>query len=288
MCDLFYERYKDELSKYDAFICTYPPSFSMLYEKFDKPIILHVPIRYEVPFNNNKNSWERFNTYLREKIDDKKIIPVANSVYDKKYFEFFVGRDCDYIPNICEYTNTKWNPQRNEFLQYGLPNLNLSPNIVHKSSLGNYQWSDITKFKGIILIPYNCSTMSLFEYYTSNIPLFCPSKRLMMELYSRSLVLSQLTWNQTFSLPPKSVIDCDRNNDPNDYTNLKIMSDWINNSDFYNEEWLPYINYFDTFDELKELLKNVNLNEVSKNMEKFNEEKKHKIHNFWKSKIENL
>ena len=40
MCDMFYERYKDELSVYDAFLCTYPPSFCMLYEKFKKPIIM--------------------------------------------------------------------------------------------------------------------------------------------------------------------------------------------------------------------------------------------------------
>ena len=36
MCNLFYERYKNELSQYDGFICTYPPAFSLLYEKFNK------------------------------------------------------------------------------------------------------------------------------------------------------------------------------------------------------------------------------------------------------------
>ena len=31
MCDSFYERYKNELSEYDGFICTYPLTFSLLY-----------------------------------------------------------------------------------------------------------------------------------------------------------------------------------------------------------------------------------------------------------------
>lgn len=69
MCDDFYERYKDELSDYDGFICTYPLTFSMLYRKFKKPIILHIPIRYEVPFHNNKDMWNKFNDYLRDGID---------------------------------------------------------------------------------------------------------------------------------------------------------------------------------------------------------------------------
>lgn len=288
MCERFYLRYKDELSIYDAFICTYPPAFSMLYEKFNKPILCHIPIRYEVPFSNNKELWEKFNLFLKKNIDNKLLIPVANSMYDKKYFEFFVDRNCDYIPNLCEYTNTKWNPQRDEFLQYGFTNLNLGSNIIHKDSLGKYKWDEITKFKGIILIPYNVSTMSLFEYYTSNIPLFCPSKKLMNELYTKSLVLSQLTWNQTFSLPPSSVIDCLRTNDPNDYIKFEIISEWINYSDFYNEEWLPYITYFDTFEELKDKLQNVNLFEISKKMETYNQQRKNKVYDFWKTTIEKL
>lgn len=288
MCERFYQRYKDELSIYDAFICTYPPAFSMLYEKFNKPILCHIPIRYEVPFSNNKELWEKFNLFLKNNIDNKLLIPVANSMYDKKYFEFFVDRNCEYIPNLCEYTNTKWNPQRDEFLQYGFTNLNLGSNIVHKDSLGKYKWEEITKFKGIILIPYNVSTMSLFEYYTSNIPLFCPSKKLMNELYTKSLVLSQLTWNQTFSLQSGSVIDCLRTNDPNDYIKFEIISEWINYSDFYNEEWLPYITYFDTFEELKDKLLNVNLFEISKKMENYNQQRKNKVYDFWKTTIEKL
>ena len=116
MCDRFYDRYKDELSEYDAFLCTYPPSFSMLYEKFDKPIILQIPIRYEVPFHNDKSKWTIFNEYLRDGIDSGKILAVANSEYDKRYFEFFVERECELIPNICEYTNTDWNPKIEKFL----------------------------------------------------------------------------------------------------------------------------------------------------------------------------
>jgi len=290
MCDEFYNRYKDELSKYDGFICTYPPAFSMIYEKFRKPIIIQVPIRYEVPFYNNADKWNNFNDYLRKGIDNGMIIPIANSEYDKKYFEFFVERECKLIPSICEYVNSDWNPTIEKFLYSSRLSINFGTDIiVDKSTLGKYEWQDIANYKGIIIIPYNCSTMSIFEYYNSNIPIFCPSKKLMKELYStyKSYVLSELTWNQTFGNPPGSIIECDRTNDPNDYSNLDIMSNWIDYSDFYNTEWMPYIIYFDSFEELSSKL-TIDLREVSSNMKKFNVIRKDKIYKEWDKIINSL
>jgi len=289
MCDEFYNRYKDDLSKYDGFICTYPPVFSMIYEKFKKPIIIQIPIRYEVPFHNNVDKWNNFNDYLRKGIDSGMIIPIANSEYDKKYFEFFVERECKLIPSICEYSNSDWNPTIDKFLYSSRLPINFGTDIIiDKSTLGKYEWKDIASYKGIIIIPYNCSTMSIFEYYTSNIPIFCPSKELMMDLYSKysDQVLSELTWNKIFNIPPGSVIECNRNNDPNDYSNIEIMSNWIDYSDFYNTEWMPYITYFDSFDELGLLLQS-NLKEISNNMKEFNIIRKERIYKEW-NKIINM
>jgi hypothetical protein len=291
MVDEFYKRYKDELSEFDAFVCTYPLSFAKLYEKFKKPIILHVPIRYEVPFHNNKQKWEDFNEYLRNGIDQGFIIPVANSEYDKKYFEFFVERECKFIPNICEYTNTKWNPTKDQFLYSGRLPVNLDPNkIVNKDNLGRYKWDDLSTFKGIIVMPYTCSTMSIFEHYTANIPLFFPSKKHIMELYQSfgNVILSEITWNRIFSLPPGSLIECDRSNDPNAYNNLEIMDRWIDYSDFYNQDSMPHIVYFDSVEDLLQKLETTNLSEVSEKMSNFNKVKKVNVYEEWNKILSNL
>jgi hypothetical protein len=291
MCEDFYEKYKDDLSQYDGFICTYPLSFSMLYAKFKKPIILHVPIRYEVPFSANPNMWNKFNSYLREGIDSGMIVPVANSEYDKRYFEFFVQRNCQMIPNICEYTNTKWNPTKNQFLYSGRLKFNFPPNIiVDKDSLGRYEWSDLSQFLGIIVIPYTCSTMSIFEHYNANIPLFFPSKRFILELYESygNAVLSEITWNRIFNLPPGSSIDCDRENDPNSFDNMRIVGRWIEYSDFYNQESMPHIIYFDSIEDLSIKISNTNLKEVSEKMSEFNSSKSKKIYAEWDNIIKNL
>lgn len=283
MCDDFYERYKNELSTFDGFICTYPPVFSMLYEKFDKPIILQIPIRYEVPFHNNSQMWLKFNEYLRQGIDSGKIIPVANSEYDKKYFEFFVNRECNLIPSICEYTDMKWLPKVDKFLYYSRLPINLPSNLIDKSKLGKYRWQDLGIFKGVVMIPYNCSTMSIFEYYTANIPIFCPSYDFMIELYRhyQNYVLSELSWNRYFKIKPESVIDCDREKDPNRYDNIDIMKEWIKFSDFYNQDWMKHIVYFDSFDDLQVKLNTTDLENTHLQMKNFNTIRREMIYDKW-------
>lgn len=291
MCDRFYERYKEELSQYDAFLCTYPPAFSMLYERFGKPIILHIPIRYEVPFHSSREKWTEFNEYLRRGIDSGMIIPVANSEYDKRYFEFFVERQCLLIPSLCEYTETQWNPSKSKFLYYSRLPINLDPSIiVNKDSLGRYRWEDLSQYNGIIMIPYNCSTMSIFEHYSANIPLFCPSEKFMMSLYSEhgSYVLSELTWNRTFGMAPGSAIECDRSMDPNRYDDTNIMSKWISLSDFYNREWMPHIVYFESIEDLYEKIRDTDLLHVSSKMKEFNIKRRSSIIDMWKSTLEKI
>jgi len=291
MIEDFYKKYKDELSIYDAFICTYPLTFSLLYEKFNKPIILHIPIRYEVPFQSRPEMWNKFNTYLQKGIDEGKIIPVANSLYDKKYFEFFVKRECILIQNLCEYTNTIWSPKYNSFLYSSRLSVNFNtPQIIEKHKLGKYDWSDLSNFLGIIVIPYTSSLMSIFEHYMACIPLFFPSKNFIMELYKKygEVVLSEITWNRIYGLKSGSVIDCDRSNDPNDFENLDIMSKWIDYSDFYNLENMPHITYFDSFEDLFVKLSNTNLNEVHIKMKENNIERKKLVYNSWKNILNKL
>ena len=56
MCDAFHKRYAEELSSYDGFLVTYPPAFSLLFEKFEKPIFVVAATRYEAPFSNDWKS----------------------------------------------------------------------------------------------------------------------------------------------------------------------------------------------------------------------------------------
>ena len=49
--------YDSYFSKYDGFICCFPVAFVLLFEKYNKPIIVINPVRYDLPFcwKNNHN-----------------------------------------------------------------------------------------------------------------------------------------------------------------------------------------------------------------------------------------
>jgi hypothetical protein len=286
LCNSFYERYKDELAEYDGFICCYPAAFAMLFEKFNKPIILQVPIRYEEPFGRDAWRWTRFNEFLIKGIDSRKIIPCANSLYDSKYAEAFLDRPFEHIPSLCLYTETMYKPILNKFLFITSGHLTIGhSDIVTLSDhfKGPHLWSDLCQFKGIIHFPYNASIMKIFEQYSANIPLFFPTKRFLKELHKGypTQIMSQLSFNSIYQTPPESIIPFKGECDPNNYRDENSFEYWMQFSDFYDENNMPFIQYFDSIEDLFDLMQSVNLLEVSENMRIFNADKKYRVYASW-------
>lgn len=251
----FTKHYDSILKNYDAFICTYPPAFSMIYEKYDKPIYLHIPIRYEYPFTAYPEKWCEFNEYLHRGYNSGQLKILSNSVYDQKYFENFTLISPILVRNICDYTGIKYQPT-DKVLLHG----RLSPDI-HKldvtdtKSLGNYSWDVLNQFKAVVFIPYNCSQMSFFEYYSAGIPILCPSLKFLNSL--RRLfpdsVMSELSWNKILGIGHGSVVPSLHDNDPNDYLDNKSMDYWSSFSDYYT---LPGVIHFDSWEEAATILRN--------------------------------
>ena len=309
MCDRFYERYKNELDQYDVFLTTHPPVFSRLFKNWNKPIIVVASIRYECPYSTRPDEWEKFNNFLKNGVDSGQITLIANSKYDAEYGKYFLDREFEHIPNLCEYTNVSYSPSKNDFLYYSrfmeygnYCNGGIS-NLIEKSkALGHkYEWSDLVKYKGIVGAPYNISTMSMFEYYTQNIPMFFPSVDLMIEMkrLHGNKILGEATWNETWDLKPHqyptewkegSVIK-NGSNDPNHYQDLDKFKKWLPLADFYDTEWMPHIQYFNTWQELKnklETINNTDLMNISNDMKSANIIRKQKVYEKWKKIINEI
>lgn len=292
MCERFYQRYRELLSEYDGFIVTHTPAFALLYLRFNKPVIVVASTRYEAPFSLSKRNWEWLNSSLRELSERKLICRVANNKYDQQYCELFTGLSWGHIPSLCYYFGEKWNPVTDRFLVDSkvFPARLKSVNLVFKKSLGRFSWSDLIKYAGIIVIPYNVSVMSVFEYYQAAIPLFFPSKEFCMELYSNFSgegVLSELSWLQVHGVNGGSVLYAGQN-DPNDYGNMSVMEQWINYSDWYDSEWMPHITYFKSFSELEEQIRSADLKGISDKMRRHNVTRKIKIETLWSQQLNTL
>ena len=282
MCEDFFEKHSGELSKYDGFIITHIPMISLLYEKFKKPIIFVASTRYEYPFTTNTEKWKWFNEYIN---DNEYIIPLSNNLYDKWYCEQFTNREFKCIPSLCEYTESEYNPRNNQHILYShRMDVNL-PNLIYKSQLSNYKWSDLFSYKSMVHIPYNISTMSIFEQYSGNVPMFFPDKKFMIELWEKGFGLEQLSYTQVVNSEKKSLCEFKGGIDPNNVTDINLINKALELSDFYN---FPHINYFSSFNDLSDQLKNTDFMEVSKKMEQFNVEHKLDVYSKWSSVLEVL
>lgn len=297
MCDDFYNRYKEVLSGYDAFIVTHTPCFAMLYERFEKPVIVVASTRYEEPFGADAARWYRFNTYLRHKIDAGLLVPIANNRYDAAYCELFTGRDWTVIPSLCLYTGMQYSAKNPLFLLAASFPIQIEADFIKPKQQvlpSPYKWEELADFKGIIHFPYNCSTMSLFEQYTANIPLIFPSRRLLMELYAKFHpfgLLSQLSWNQVHSRPPGSSIAYFNGSDepdPNGFDDLSAMSHWMRLADYYDENWMPHISYFDDFDQIGPLFAGLDTNQISRQMKEANQWRQAEVYRRWQEILDNI
>lgn len=284
----FYNKYFDYLSKFDGFIVTHTPVFCLLYEKFNKPIILINSCRYEQPFSwtNNIKLWDTLNIKLKYMYDKNQLTVISNNKADKEYLKLGTGIDSILIPSLCLYTNLKYNPTNDICVIYNNNNINIPENnkLKHKKTVlkDNYSWENLYSFKGIVHMPYEISTMSLFEQYSANIPLFFPSKQFLKKLISNKYYFQS------------------RYNKINNYNNAyhpklnKALDDvswidfWIDNADYYDSDNMNYIIYFNSFDELNDLINTTDLNNVSNCMKYHNNLRIINAKEKWKNIINKL
>lgn len=218
MVDRFYDSHKNDLDKYDAFICAYPPCFLKLFEKFNKPIIVISATRYDHPFGGDPQKLEWLEHSLK---NNKNIIKISNNQFDQKYCEKFLNNKWAWIPSLCDYTKSKHNPSKKEFVLFSKDKFQISGlEYIHQSSLGRYTWSDLYSHKGIIHFPYNASTMSIFEQYQAGVPLYFPTLEFALDLIHKNVpIFSELTF-------PNAPLGRERN--------IFLTKSWISLSDFYN------------------------------------------------------
>lgn len=250
----FAEYYTSYFSKFDGFIVTHTPVFALLFEKFNKPVIVVNSCRYEQPYSwkNDVTSWKWLNTKLANM---KNLYIISNNKADQEYLKLGTGLNSIHIPSLCLYTNQKYTGTKGDVIKHGL----LKP---------GYEWSELYSYKGLFHIPYEISTMSIFEQYSANVPLFFPSKKHLKELGGTKSLYGT-------DIPPELAI-C-KNNDW-----------WIDRADYYDEENMKYITYFDDPKDLKEKALSLDYTKVSQLMAEHNKTRKEKVYTQWKSFFESI
>lgn len=277
MCDRFYERYKDFLDQFDGFIVTHTPAFALLYEKCNKPIIIVNSTRYESPFTRSPEAWQWLDEYLKDGVKNNRIFIVSNNKGDSNYLRHYTGIESDVIPSLCLYTNIKYRGTQKKFYCHALWGNNpfdqdwwwVSTRMRQFTGLPwGYAWQDLYDLKGVVHFPYQVSTMSLFEQYSANVPLFVPTKEFLFRLHT--LYPNSILCHLSFLREPDFLSKPRPPEDLNSVLNPDIVKRWIEWADYYDTENMPHIQYFNSFEDLARLLREVNCAEISKKMEAHN------------------
>jgi hypothetical protein len=232
MIKRFQDEYDTMLSTYDGFIVTHTPVFAMLYEKYNKPIIVVNSCRYDQPFCWNKNTkmLEAFNTSLQRMQASKQLIFISNNLADQEYVKERAGVDSIYIPSLCQYTNAKYNPKHNSYVVFENKVKDRFPSsdkIVNRPT--DYTFANLFEYSGIIHMPYDISTMASFEQYFAGMPLFFPTKEFYKKLIKNNEIELISRYDKEGEILPDEEIE-----------------KWLKNADYYN---FKYINYYSSFED---------------------------------------
>ena len=288
----FQAEYRDdeEMKSVDAFVCFHPAAICELYVPFNKSIVVIATTRYNLArFESDR--WTHWNEVLTGIAAGPANVVAANNLYDAEYIRHFTGIDARVLPSNCGYVfNLTYNQTRPGYLLGNTRNRvileyfksefsrscadlattssscppALLVGVYDKYPFPNLQFSDIIAHAGIVHLPYQVSVMSLFEQYRMNVPLFCPSERLLFEWQLRFEAMNEraarpalLGWplDPTAPRPNGSVIAAHPSQrgvpDPNDEIHPAAIRHWIQFADYL--QW-PHITRFDTVDELVRLL----------------------------------
>jgi hypothetical protein len=255
----FTGHYRAFLQSFDGFIATYPPAFAQIYESFDKPILAVAGTRYEWPLTSNPSLWSEFDDYIQANSKPGNLLLAANNLGDADYLQYSTGVTPRYVPSLCDYTGQSWDGVISNYLVIArsddlIQEVRKVTNNLWEDSraiLGkNYSWSDLARGKAVFVVPYNISTMSLFELATMGVPVIVPSGKLLKTLRQNfSGVLTELSFMEMNSMDVSHLAK----DDPNNFLSSSYLDWWIERADFYNSDLMPNVSVIDQLDQLNDI-----------------------------------
>jgi hypothetical protein len=236
----FQDYYENELKQYDGFIVSHTPVFAMLYEKYEKPVIIVNSCRYDQPFcwTKDMNMLNAFHKCLARLSQKGLLYFISNNAADQAYLKQRSGFDSIHIPSLCLYTNATYNPKRSEFILFTGNRTHIFPShplLVPRPKDG-YSWKELYEYRGMIHSPYDMSTMSIFEQFWAGVPQFFPTRRFYKECVfdgKMEFISMYDRWNTAIS---EAEVDA-----------------WLDKADWLS---FPGLYYYDSFDDLIRQIEN--------------------------------
>lgn len=255
MIDAFQDRYSSMLKSFSGFLVCYPFAFAELFSGLDRPILAVSATRYEVPYTLKHDQWLKLNGYLVDLHSKGLLHLAANNQGDADYLEYFLGVRTDVVPSVCDYTDSVWSGESNQRVVFSriagiekdlLSRVGSNWRSSQQVFGRRFSWQRLSQVKEVFVLPYNISTMFLFELATAGIPVTVPSPHLYRRWIASGLnPLSELSF---FQLLEGSTASLAADN-PNNYRSASFYDWWLDRADFYDPVLMPNVRVVDSLDE---------------------------------------
>ena len=245
MVQLFQREYDDILRTFDGFVVGYLSGYALIYEKYNKPVIMINACRYDIPFcfSGDTSMLSLFHKCLYRLHNKGLLWIVSNNKCDQSYTAKGLGLMSRYIPTLGTYAGIKYAPSKPTFLCYKQGHEQIEhPLIVFKKDVdkGNplsMPWSEFGTYKGIIHFPYEPGlTMSMFEHFSGGCPMFFPSRAFWKTM---PYIISTTQYWKKF---------------PSNLSEFAREDHWIDTTCLYDVFKSPNTHIFDSMEHLYQLL----------------------------------
>jgi len=296
---------KVNVKLFDTVLVSFPPKFIDLYKnvKLKYPKILNAGHRLHIHTKHDK----LFINSLIEQTNNKEIILCSMSKYDTEYIKHYLNITpielyvtCFHIPEHISYK-----PIRHEILISPVHATSVAPfksildmnqiakdmgfNLIFsniKSLYNHFKYEDLVNHKATVLFPYSAFSISMIEIYEMNIPMFVPSKRLLIE----TGIMNDISLFPCYSSYEEMInIDIPHNESPHKYSPNSMKNEdrlyWLDFTYFNTKE---NVIYWDNPVDLFNKLISTNLQEVSNRMKTENIKHREKQLNNWKNLLESF
>lgn len=251
----FRTKYLKFLRCFDGFIVTHTPVFIEIFSTFKKPILVVVSTRYEHPYTTLPQRWQALDDALKAGSQCGRLTIVANNRGDADYFSDLVGLQIRVVPSLCDYIaytdrkapDLKIVQAKSEDFARRISIAIGGPWQTKREALGNrYSFSELGRVAAVVYIPYNTSTMTLFELATIGVPVLVPSASFLKRLASEEPgVMSELVFanNSRFLGKERS---SGQNLTPGSASG-DFLDWWIGRADFYDTALMPNVLQFESW-----------------------------------------
>jgi len=166
---------------YDLYVVYYPPLLALATAQYS-PTIMVCPVRWDM-------CQSKYNKKMQAAIDEKRIIPVADSYFDANYVRQTLNRDCTVIRPVCAYANAP-GPSGD---YWGIDSHIMVPEYKQAVPIVSRDWCNL-HYKGFISIPYNVSQVGIHERLCAGYPTLLPSKEFLFKLWWSKRAPCEVTW----------------------------------------------------------------------------------------------